>query len=293
VHISNALLLGLAHKIREKIKVPVVCSLQDEDVWIDPMHPEMADKAWQLMREKAADVDMFIPVSQYYTKFMKDKLNLPDSKLATLPLGVDPADYQYKNAAEKPQNIGYLSRLCYENGLDILVDAFILMKKMDENKDVRLLLTGGHTADDKAFIKEQKQKLTQAGVISSVEFIPHFENKDRSNFFERVQLLSVPVRNGEAFGIYLAEAMASGIPVVQPALGAFPEIVEQSGGGITFANNTPDELALALSSLLHNKERIAQLSEKARESVGNIFNVNELASQLTSVYERVIADFRP
>ena len=49
-------------------------------------------------------------------------------------------------------------------------------------------------------------------------------------FLKRCPMISVPVRIGEAFGMYLLEAMASGVPVVQPALGAFPEIVDVSGG---------------------------------------------------------------
>ena len=291
VHISNALLLGLAHKIRENLKVPVVCSLQDEDVWVDPMHPEMAEKVWQLMRKKAIDVDMFIPVSHYYTSFMKEKLQLPDHKLSTLHLGVDPDDYHFIDASEKPHNIGYLSRLCHENGLDILVDAFILLKKMDGHDDVRLLLTGGFTADDRSFIKEQKQKINSAGLTQSVEFIHDFEDQARNDFFDRVQLLSVPVHNGEAFGIYLTEAMAAGIPVVQPALGAFPEIIEKSGGGVCFPHNTPEELALALANLLKDKNQISLLSTNARKSMEEQFNIHSLAKELTGIYEKVVTDF--
>ena len=63
-------------------------------------------------------------------------------------------------------------------------------------------------------------------------------------------MVSVPVRNGEAFGIYLLECMASGVPVVQPALGAFPEIVELAGGGVIYEANTPEALAGSLEILI-------------------------------------------
>jgi glycosyltransferase involved in cell wall biosynthesis len=291
VHISNALLLGLAHKLRENLKVPVVCSLQDEDVWVDNMHPEMAQKVWQLMREKSVDVDMFIPVSHYYTSFMKERLQLPVDKMATLHLGIDPADYHYVNASQKPRNIGFMSRLCRENGLDILVDAFILLKKEKDTKDIRLLLTGGYTGDDTRFIREQKKKLKQAGLAGCVEFVHDFEQQARSDFFNRIMLMSVPVRNGEAFGIYLTENMAAGIPVVQPALGAFPEIIESSGGGITYARNTPEELAHALLGLMEDKGKLERLSAQARLSMEQQFNIHGLAKEMTSVYERVVNEF--
>jgi glycosyltransferase involved in cell wall biosynthesis len=285
IHISNALLLGLAHKLKERLKVPVVCSLQDEDVWVDDMHPEMAAKVWRLMCEKTRDVDLFIPVSQYFASFIKDKLCIPDEKMEILNLGVDPEDYTFSDASAKARNIGYLSRLCRENGLEVLIDAFILLKKMSGFDDVRLLLTGGYTADDNSFIKKQKRKIHTAGLNDSVEIIHDFEGEARKDFLSRVQLLSVPVLKGEAFGIYLLEAMASGIPVVQPALGAFPEIIEKSGGGVAYPSNTPEELAIALSTLLADQQKISEMSFKARKSTEDVFNIHNLAQKLTTLYQ--------
>lgn len=288
IHISNALLLGLAHKLKERLRVPVICSLQDEDTWVDGMDPEFAGKAWELMAEKSRDIDLFVSVSHYYTEFMKQKLRLPEEKITTLHLGVDPSDYHYINAADKSRTIGFLSRLCQENGLDILVDAFILIRKQPGHEDVKLLLTGGQTADDNAFIKEQKQKLKQAGLEKAVEFIHDFDQSTRKDFFDRVMLLSVPVRHGEAFGIYLTEAMAAGIPIVQPALGAFPEIVERSGGGMVYSDNTPEQLAGALEALFSDKEKRRQLSQMARQSIEKKFNVHNLTREMTALYQQAI-----
>ncbi len=289
IHISNALLLGLAQQLRDRLKVPVVCSLQDEDVWVEPMHPETATAVWKLMQEKAAFVDRFIPVSRYFSRFMQEKLQLPDEKISTLYLGVDPDEYVYQNASEKPRNIGYLSRMCHENGLDILVDAFILLKKRPEMADVKLLITGGKTADDNAYIRDQKKKINKAGLNMMVEWIHDFDPRHRNDYFSRIKTLSVPVRNGEAFGIYLAEALAAGIPVVQPALGAFPEIIEQSQGGIIYPENSPMELSLALYNLLNNNILASELSRNARQSAIETFNVHEQAKKMIGIYEEVVA----
>ncbi len=288
IHISNALLLGLAHKLKEKLRVPVVCSLQDEHVWVDVMRPAFAKQVWELMQEKAHDVDMFVSVSHYYTQFMKDKLKLPDEKITTLHLGVDPADYNYVNAIEKKRHIGYLSRMCYENGMDILVDAFVMLKQQPGYEDVKLLLTGGHTADDKNFIKEQRQKITAAGLSDSVKVIDDFSKDKREEFFNEVMVLSVPVRGGEAFGIYLTEAMAAGIPILQPALGAFPEIVKKSGGGMVFADNDPEHLVNAFIKVFSDQEQLKQMSHKARESVEKKFNIHALSEEMISTYHQVI-----
>jgi glycosyltransferase involved in cell wall biosynthesis len=289
VHLSNALLVGMARRLRERLGVPVVCSLQDEHVWVDVMRPAFARQVWALMQERAADIDRFLSVSRYYTGFMKGRLGLTEDKITTLHLGIDPDDYHYVNASEKPRTIGFLSRMCRENGLDILVDAFLLLKQRPGHQDVGLLLTGGQTADDGPFLKEQKQKVAAAGLEKQVTFLHDFEQEERTAFFDRVMLLSVPVRGGEAFGIYMTEAMAAGIPVVQPAVGAFPEIVEASGGGMTYPENDPGSLAEALEQLLADPSRVEALSRQARLAAEGPFNIHGLATRMTGTYRQVVA----
>lgn len=287
VHLSNALLLGLVHKLKEKLKVPVICSLQDEDVWVDAMEPDFKNEVWNLMSEKAKDVDIFVSVSDYYADVSKDRMAIPTEKIQTVYLGVDPDDYNYINSSEKGRNIGYISRMCHENGLDILVDAFIELKKQPENKDVKLIITGGSTGDDTKYIKFIRKKISNNGLSDFVEFMPEFEDEHRHTFFEKVSVLSVPVRNGEAFGIYLTEAMASGIPIVQPNLGAFPEIVNKEGGGKIYFNNTPESLAKCISEVISDGKVLKTLSTEARNTVENNFNINSLAQELIKVYEFV------
>lgn len=287
IHISNALLLGLVPMLKSRLGVPVICSLQDEDVWVDVMSKTNRGKVWDLMSEKGKDVDAFISVSHFFTAFSMEKMNIPAGKIHTLHLGVDPDDYKFINSLEKDRSIGYLSRMCKENGMDILIDAFLMLKKDPENNDITLYLTGGSTGDDTEYIKIQKKKIKDAGLQEKVVFLQNFEESDRHIFFERVSVLSVPVRNGEAFGIYLTEAMASGIPVVQPALGAFPEIVEASGGGIIYGDNTPVNLADSLHALLSDKKLLGNKSMNARAGVQENFNINMKAASLVEIYQKV------
>lgn len=292
IHISNALLLGLAHKLKKDLNIPVVCSLQDEDVWVEAMPEPFRQKVWALMAEKAKDVDMFIAVSDYFSNYMQKKIQLPPTLVSTIHLGIAPDDYVFKHTAEKKdKNIGFLSRLCKENGLDILIEAFILLKKMPGNKTSRLLLTGGYTADDKAFLKQQKKKISDAGLTNAVVFIDGFNGKARIDFFRELSALSVPVRQGEAFGIYLAEAMASGVPIVQPELGAFPEIAALTDGGIIYKKNTPEALAEALNTLLNNNELLHDKSHKARKNTVEYFNIEKQSRKMLAVYEEVVKNY--
>ncbi len=288
IHLSNALLLGLAQQLSERLKVPVVCSLQDEDVWVDVMKPSARDSVWKLMSNKAEYVSSFISVSEFYAEVMKEKMEIPDQKLSTVHIGVDPADYTFKPVSEKKRNIGYVSRMCHGNGLDILVDAFILLKKKEEFEDVGMVLTGGSTGDDRKYISDIKGKIREHGLQEQVEFHEDFEEEGLKDYFEKVSMVSVPVRNGEAFGIYLLECMASGIPVVQPDLGAFPEIINLTDGGVIYKSNTPEALAESLESLLTNSEELDRLSRTGREGVNKHFNIDVQANNMIALYERVI-----
>jgi glycosyltransferase involved in cell wall biosynthesis len=288
IHLSNALLLGLAPKLREEFPAAViVCSLQDEDVWVDAMNDTFRDKIWKLMSEKSHAVDGFIAVSDFYAKVSLEKMDIPESKVHTNYLGVEPTDYRVRAFEEKKRNIGYISRMCAANGFDIIIDAFILLKQEEEFKDVQLVLTGGSTGDDKGILKESEKKLKNANVWNDVEFHEDFDGSGRHDFFGKVQMISVPVRNGEAFGLYLLESMASGVPVVQPKLGAFPEIVEKSKGGITFDQNNSEALCTALQSLLRNQEKLKQLSLACRNGVENEFNISNQTNNLLNIYNQL------
>lgn len=287
VHLSNALLLGLARQIKQQLNIPVICSLQDEDVWVDAMNDQYRQKVWDLMSERGKDIDKFIAVSDFFAGEIHKHMAVPQEKMQTVHLGVDTNDYSPKNIREKEPVIGYLSRMCEENGLAVLVDAFILLKKNPAYASVKLKITGGKTGDDLQFIHQQKKKIAQADLTNDVFWVEEFEGVERQKFFDSVRMVSVPVLNGEAFGLYQLEAMASGIPMVQPALGAFPEVIKISGGGMTYSPNQPEALAKALASLILNDEKLQQLSEAGMQGVKQHFDIHAQAKKMMEVYEHV------
>jgi len=143
VHLSNALLLGLAYKIKTELGVPVVCSLQDEDVWVDAMQGQYRQKVWDMMSEKGKDVDAFIAVSDFFAEVMAQKMQIPSEKLHTILVGIDNAKYFYHPPEVENPVIGYLSRMNPENGFGVLCDAFLLLKQQPGFSQVRLRVSGG------------------------------------------------------------------------------------------------------------------------------------------------------
>jgi len=287
VHFSNALLLGMAKQIKEEVKVPIVCSLQDEDVWVDAMRGDYRDKIWQLLSEKGRDVDAFIAVSDFYARIMKKKLAIPDEKIHVVPIGIRPDLYQYNTPAANPSAIGFLSRMCEDNGLGVLVDAFIQLRSDNRFTDIRLHLAGGMTGDDRTFVKSQMKKLRSKNLLEDVKIFPDFSMPKLREFFNSISILSVPVLKGEAFGLYQLEAVASGIPLVQPDIGAFPEIIGAIGGGVVYHPNNADILANTLADLLPDGDKLKALSKTGYEKVAEKFDCRKLTRKMVDIYQKI------
>jgi glycosyltransferase involved in cell wall biosynthesis len=290
VHLSNALLLGLARRLKNDLNIPVVCSLQDENEWIDPMREKYRSRVWAKMAERAKDVDAFVAASQYYSKKSQQTMNIPADKIHVVYGGIDLSNYDQAPLTFDPPVIGYLCRMSEYFGLGIIVDAFIKLKKDPKYVNLKLSLIGGYTGDDKPFVKKMVKKLTAEGIFDDVKIYDKFDIEHRLEFLKSLSLLSVPVPGGEAFGAYQVEALASGVPIVQPNLGGYPEFIEATGGGILYEPNDPAHLAEALSSMLDDPDRIREMGEKGRKVVMEHYSMENMANGILDVYNKVVVN---
>ncbi|MFZ4548690.1 MAG: glycosyltransferase family 4 protein, partial [Bacteroidales bacterium] len=254
-------------------------------VWVDAMHQDQQEKMWRLLAEKAKDVDAFIAVSSFFAGVMQKRMAIPNEKLHVLHVGVRPDFYPYTKPAINPQIIGYLSRLNDENGFEILIDAFIKLKENPAFGTLKLKATGGMTGDDTKFINKQINKLKQKNILVDFEIQEDFTSSALQEFFKSITVLSVPVLKGEAFGLYQIEALASGVPLVQPELGAFPEIITATGGGVTYQPNTASALAEKLAEVLTNPAKLEVMSLAGRKSVEEKFDCGVLSQKMVEIYK--------
>ena len=88
--------------------------------------------------------------------------------------------------------------------------------------------------------------------------------------------------------MYIPEALAEGVPVVQPRAGGFPEVVEATGGGVLYDTETPDALVHALESLLLDPEKAQTMGARGRKIVLERFSVDHMAQNIISVYEKIL-----
>jgi len=282
--LSNILLAGLARTVKQKLGVPIVCLLQDEDGFLDGLAPPYSQQAWKIISERAGDIDAFIGVSKYYTNVMKQRLRLNPDRTYVVYTGISLDGYESRRDKPEVPTIGYLSRMCPDRGLDRLVEAFLNLKKNERLRRTKLRIAGGKRSDDEAFLKKIRQKLRSHGVIDDVEFLPDFDRKARIEFLKSLSVLSVPEKQPVAYGLYVLEALAAGVPVVQPASGVFPELLEMTGGGLLFEPNNVEALTNALGSLLLDPDKARRLGEQGRAAVSEKFNIEQTAAQMVRIY---------
>ena len=286
VCLSNALLMGAARTIKESLDVPVICSLQGEDGFLDALPQPWRDQCWDELKRRCADVDAFVAPSDYYRKLMQERLGLPLDRTHTVHNGIDLTGYFPAASPPDPPAIGYLARLCHAKGLHTLVDAFVLIKLRGKIDGLKLRIAGTMTATDKPYVRKLTNALKGHGLADYVELETDISLERKQEFLRSVSVLSVPATYGESFGLYLVEAMASGVPVVQPDRGAFGELLAASGAGILSRPGDPVDLAQKIESLLLDEHRLQGLARAGRASVAEHFNMDRMGRQFADIIEQ-------
>jgi glycosyltransferase involved in cell wall biosynthesis len=181
--------------------------------------------------------------------------------------------------------LGYFARMCREKGLDTLVEAFIVLKQRDRVHNLKLQIGGGCGPSDKPFVDSLREKLRANGLLQDVEFHPNLDRAGKQGFFRSLSIFSVPALYGEAFGLYVIEALASGVPVIQPRHAAFPELIEATGGGVLCEPGNVNSLADAIEQLLRSPETVRRLGEAGRLAVQEKFSAESMAKEMVSVFK--------
>jgi glycosyltransferase involved in cell wall biosynthesis len=277
VSLSNGLLTGLAKKIHQELGVPVVCSLQGEDSFLDTLPEPYRQQSWDLMRENATWVARYIATSDWYAARMRQLMQQPLEKIRTVYNGLDYQGYSPAPAPPETPTIGFLARMIHGKGIGQLVDAFLILAKRNSIPRVRLCLGGTKTEADEPFLEELRQRIAQAGLSNRVEWHPNLSFDEKIQFFQKLTIFSVPATYGEAFGLYVLEALACGVPVVEPDHAGLGELVRQTGGGLLCEADSPESLANAMESLLLDPLKAAHLAQPGRDTVLLQFSADAMA----------------
>ncbi len=285
VHISNALLLGFVPALREALDAVFVCSLQDEEPWVAGMGAPWTDRCWEAMAQQAKSVTAFVATSHWYAKRMIDRMQLASDRVHVIYPGINVPAQPPEFSPADPPTIGFLSRLNPAQGFDELVTAFLQLREAPDLQHLRLRATGGATPADNAFMDGIEERLREAGAADAADIDRSFDAAPDAAFFSGLTVMSAPARTGEAFGLHILEAMARGVPVVQPNTTAYPEIIEPSECGLLYEPDDPDGLREGLRTLLTNPEQAQRHGRQGYEYAREHFTVTRMAREMLAMYE--------
>ncbi len=290
VNLTNALISGTVHEIKRRVGVPVLCTLQGDDIFLEALPDEFRRPALDLVRAHCREIDGFIATSAYYADFMAGYLDIPRSKIDVVYPGLNLAGHGGARADINgpPYTIGYFARICPEKGLHVLAEAFRLLVQEPGAPPCRLRVSGWLGENNRPYLDEIRRRLGEAGLADAFEHVESPDHASKVRFLQGLDVLSVPTTYREPKGLYVLEALANGVPVVQPRHGSFPELVEATGGGLLANPEDPADLARQIRRLLDEPGHRQELGRKGQEAVRQRFHADAMARETLAVYGKYV-----
>lgn len=296
VTLPNSLLVGMARPIKQALGRPVVCTLQGEDLFLDGLTENYRRRALELIRASVEHVDSFVAVSEFYAEFMAEHLRIPASKMSVVPLGINLEDYEGDEGAaatatgrtdEDVFTVGYFARIAPEKGLHVLCEAYKNFRARPGVARARLEVAGYLAPEHEPYLRDIERRMKDWGLAAEFNYRGAPGRTEKIAFLRGLHVFSMPATYDEPKGISLLEAMACGVPVVQPRRGACTEIVERTGGGLLVTPDDAQALAAGIYELWQAPARAAELGRAGASGVRRHYSVARMAERALEVYQEV------
>jgi glycosyltransferase involved in cell wall biosynthesis len=285
VNLPYTLLLGLAEPIKKALNAPILCTLQGEDLFLDTMQEPYRTQSRDLIRDHLRHVDLFLSVSEYYADFMPDYLGIPREKIRVVPIGINPEGFERRNADRSgPFTVGFFGRIAPEKGLHVLAEAYRIARESGELPEARLEAAGYMAPDAKPYLEAIQKRLHDAGLGGEFHYRGVLERTEKIAFLRDLDMMSMPATYDEPKGVSLLEAMACGVPLVQPRRGSFTEIVEKTGGGLLVQPDDPPSLAEGIIKISRDSNLAQRLSANGFRGVREHYTAAHMADKLLEAY---------
>ena len=286
---TNALLSGVIPAVKKALGVPVFVTLQGDDIFLDELSTRERNRCTELIRANGQFVDAYISTSAYYADHMAGYLGVPRERVYVVPPGINLAGHGGPATPhDGPLTVGFFARICPEKGFHRAVEAFIRMRQQPGAPLAKLKVSGWLGPNNRTYYDDQVNRLTAAGLLADFEHIECPSHDDKVCFMRSIDVLCVPTVYREPKGLYVLEAWANGVPVVQPAHGAFPELIESTGGGLLVAPDSIDALADGLRTMLTDHDFRDRAGRAGEAAVRERFTADVMASDTITLLNQFI-----
>jgi len=280
---SNALLSGVMPLLRERFSGPILCLLQGDDLFLNQLPDKYRDRAIAAIRENSRSFAAFITHTRFYADLMSQFLKIDRSRFRQIPLSID-VRLPEQGTLSRPEGslprIGYFARIAPEKGLRDLIRA---ARELHTQGIEFELHVGG-------YLGEAHQEYFELS-CNDAEFLGdrfrYIGSPDREDakfaFLRGLTVFSVPASYEEPKGLYILEAMAAGVPVVQPSRGSFPELIESTQGGLLYPADDCRAHAEMLKRLLQQGEERDQMVATGARNVLELHSSKQAARSLIEI----------
>jgi len=283
---SNLLIGGAIPELRQRLPdARLIVLLQGDDIFLDFLESEDRVAAIELCHGLVPSVDQFVTYSRFYADKMGELLGIHEDRFDVTPLSIDLTPFQCDTPDmardDSAFRLGYLARIAPEKGLDQLVDAFIQLAP--KHDDLQLQVAGWMSEANHHYLKEQTNKIRAAGLQDRFEYhgSPTLEGKVK--FLRSLDLLSVPTEYQEPKGLFVLEALAAGVPVVQPDHGEFGELITSTGGGVVYPPGDLVAHCESIEKLMQDPQRRQQLATTGQANVHSKHSIEAAAEHMRKI----------
>jgi glycosyltransferase involved in cell wall biosynthesis len=288
--LPNALLISLAPALRRELKRPILCTLQGEDLFLEGLGEAHRAESKELIRRHAAAVDGFVATSDYYADFMASYIGLDRGRIHTVPIGINLEGHGGpRDESTGPVTIGYLARIAPEKGLHLLADAYRILRQDRGFAPARLEVAGYLAPEHRTYLDAVQGRVCEWGLESELRYHGTLDRDAKIAFLKGLDVLSVPSPYADPKGLYVLEALANGVPCVQPRHGAFPEVLGRTDGGVLFEPNDAGDLADRLLALVKDREAAQDLGRRGAEGVRRHHSIARVADRALEIYRGVLS----
>src|SRR6185437_15195446 len=209
--------------------------------------------------------------------------------------GINPDGFERRDADRSgPFTVGFFGRIAPEKGLHVLAEAYRLMRQSGDLPEARLEVAGYMAPDYKPYLEKIQKHLHEAGLGNEFHYRGAVERADKIAFLRSLDVMSMPATYDEPKGVSLLEAMACGVPLVQPRRGSFTEIVKKTGGGLLVQPDDPQSLAGGILKLARDPRLSQELSTNGFRGVREHYTAAHMADKVLAAYSdlRSFAEIR-
>ncbi len=178
--------------------------------------------------------------------------------------------------------IGTIAQIRKGKGIDIILEVARLLRS---DRLVFLIIGPDGTGEEQFAAQMRAQAAADPALRNRVRFLG--PRQDIPEVLKSLDLFVLATR-AEAFGIVIAEAMASGIPVVASNIGGVPEVVKSEELGRLVSEVTAAAFATTIAEVLNLPDGGRAMAAKAQDSVRQRFDSAVIGQKLSSIYADVL-----